>query len=239
MACLNKLGQVAAVCSLIGFLAACTTVKGFFPDKEKQYQYSYELPPLEVPPDLSASSLEGAPGQTGGALAASRETDEYAGSAYEQPAASPEDESPVRPSSGEAALDTVPRYSRLVLGDSQPAHIELDEPFPKAWLLVGKTLSRLELEVAEQNREEGVYRLIYSADEGKKYEDRGLWGDLTSFFKSDEASEEHEYQVKLDEKEGMTRIVMLDENGAPLSKGVGLRLLQMIQGKIQALSAER
>src|SRR5690606_33531320 len=38
----------------------CSYVASLFPDKQKQYQYTTEIPPLEVPPDLSISTVSGA-----------------------------------------------------------------------------------------------------------------------------------------------------------------------------------
>ena len=43
-------------------LSGCTIVSGWFPDKQKQYLYSTDIAALEIPPDLTSSTIEGASG---------------------------------------------------------------------------------------------------------------------------------------------------------------------------------
>ena len=56
--CFLLLTALLLTCS--SWLTACSTIASLFPDKQKQYRYSSDLPPLEIPPDLTSSTLDGA-----------------------------------------------------------------------------------------------------------------------------------------------------------------------------------
>lgn len=40
------------------FFAGCSYIRGYLPDKQKDYHYSQEIPPLKVPADLSSNQFE-------------------------------------------------------------------------------------------------------------------------------------------------------------------------------------
>src|SRR5512137_952665 len=54
-----RLGRSLAVLCGAALVGGCSTISGWFPDKHKQYQYSTEIPPLEIPPDLTTSTIDG------------------------------------------------------------------------------------------------------------------------------------------------------------------------------------
>ncbi len=43
--------------AVLSSLSACSYVKSLFPDKEKDYQYTTEIPPLTLPADLKKSQM--------------------------------------------------------------------------------------------------------------------------------------------------------------------------------------
>ena len=51
-------------------VSACTYVKSLFPDKEKDYQYTTEIPPLIIPEDLKKSQIPSLSSSTPAAAAA-------------------------------------------------------------------------------------------------------------------------------------------------------------------------
>ena len=79
---------------LAGALPACSTIKNYFPDKTKDYQYATELPPLQLPEHIKAEAkiqdrpvIAGSPYQTSAPI-----EDEQAGAspkAEEQETAKP------------------------------------------------------------------------------------------------------------------------------------------------------
>lgn len=44
---------------VLASVSACSTIKNWFPDKEKDYQYTVEIPPLNVPADLGKNDILG------------------------------------------------------------------------------------------------------------------------------------------------------------------------------------
>jgi outer membrane protein assembly factor BamC len=45
--------RYAVLIVLLAALQGCGYIKGLFPDKEKDYQYTTEIPPLQLPADLN------------------------------------------------------------------------------------------------------------------------------------------------------------------------------------------
>lgn len=199
-------------------LNGCSFISGLFPDKQKQYKYSTEIPPLEIPPDLDASTIEGVDSRSS-AVGRSVESDRYSASASEG------DKSEERPNVS----------ATLAQNTGDIPMIELEGSYAEAWNDVGKALGRLRLEVSDQNRSEGVY-YVYFSGEDKPYEDRGLLGDLGSFFSGSEAHAK-EYRVQLEDRQGVTVIYVLDQEGKPQSDGPGFELLKRLHQTLQSLGA--
>lgn len=199
---------------LVSMLAAC----GILPDRTKEYQYSQEIPPLEVPPDLSLSAMEQADAEARKRAAGtdSPMIDGTTGSAGPSAAAVPE----------------VPQSEQLPRGDDMPSHLVVNDPYPIAWRLVGKALARMDLEVTDRDRTTGYYYVLYEVPE----EEQSIWSSL-AFWKGDEPVEE-EYRIKLEDNEGKTEVFVLDDSGTPQSKGTGLELLKQIQEQIKTQPAD-
>lgn len=198
-------------------LSGCSFVAGLFPDKQKQYKFSTEIPALEIPPDLQASSIEGSENRP----EAGADGDRSGRSTASEGKSSLSDESANASSQATLAQNS----------DDIPL-IELEAPYAEAWNDVGKALGRLKLEVSDQNRSDGLY-YVYFREDDKPYEDRGLFGDLSSLFSGSETPAE-EYRVKLEDRQDVTVIYVLDNNGEPRREGRGLELLKRLH---QALSS--
>jgi len=198
-------------------LSGCSFVSGLFPDKQKQYKYSTEIPPLEIPPDLQASTIEGAD---------------------DRPAADEEKEQSDRDSPS-AETDAKPKKqpvgpsATLAQNSDDIPLIELEAPYAEAWNDMGKALGRLKLEVSDQNRSDGLY-YVYFSGEDAPYEDRGLLGDIGSFF-SGSGTPAKEYRVKLEGRRDVTVIYVLDQDGKPQTEGPGFELLKRLHQTLQSL----
>ncbi|MBM4200536.1 MAG: outer membrane protein assembly factor BamC [Gammaproteobacteria bacterium] len=211
------------LCSL--GLSGCSFLGSLFPDKQRQYQYTTEIPPLEVPPDLSMSTMSGARINRGagpaGALGATPDG--------EARAASP------APASGQGEPKTV----TLAQNTEDVPLIELSSPFAQAWSDVGRALGRLKIEVSDQNRSEGVYYVYYGGP-AKAYEDRGMWGDISDLF-SGGGDKAKEYRIKLEEhktaKRISTDVFLFDEEGQPVTGGPPLELLKKMHAQLIELAA--
>ena len=216
------------LCLLFG-LGGCGSI---LPDREKEYQYSSELPPLEIPPDLTGATSED-PMAT---------VPDASGTASLNELQQENDKEPVV-----LTVDTV----RFVELPGSSTHLEIDETFPRVWRIVGKALSRLELEVTDRNRSIGIYYFLYDdpeavedeeakeveeveevEDDGDDEDSGGLFDDLAEIFSDETKPKEVEFRAKLEEKDNTIRLILLDQFGQPQSEGTGLRLLKMIREKI-------
>lgn len=210
--------RLALVAGLAVSLPACSYFSGLFPDKQKQYRYSTELPDLEVPPDLLGSQIGGKDSYA--------ETDSP--TATETPATAP-----AKKRKAGKHLD-----QSVILAESSDdnaALIELTEAYPAAWNDVSRALGRLKVEITDQNQTDGVFYVYYGGQPPKKPEETGFWDDVKSVFhvESDQAKE---YRVKLIDKDVATLIKVLDEDGKGVSEGPGLELLKRIHKKLTTLN---
>jgi uncharacterized lipoprotein len=205
-------------------LSSCSYIASLFPDKQKQYRYSNELPDLEIPPDIGLPPPGAAErAEERGAERASARRDE----GEETPRARPAPRK--RPAPKSAANN-----STLAQGQGEAPLIEVEEAFAEAWDDANRALGRLELEVVDQNRSDGLYYVYYGGDGKKPRQETGLWSDIKSVFASDE-SKAREYRVKLVEKGDFTHIYVLDSEGKAVVEGQGLELLQRLHEKLQTL----
>jgi uncharacterized lipoprotein len=225
--------RVSFLLTLLGFLSACSVIAGLFPDKQKQYRYGKEIPALEIPPDLSSSSIEGA---RASARAKQRDVEEA-----EVPDAMAEEEPTARPSRRAAQPTPTPEPDRPPeKSESQsPAAgeatlIELEEPFSEAWNDVNRALGRLEVEVTDQNRSDGVYYVHYSTGKPANENSGGMWQGVKSWFGA-AAADGKRFQIKLEEHGKSTDIYVLEESGKSVTGGAGLDLLKRLSDKLQNL----
>lgn len=210
--------------SLALVLTGCSYIASLFPDKQKQYQYTTEIPALEVPPDLSISTVTGArwknpDGSTSGGprLPASAEPAESADT------------------SGDDSENKV----TLAQNTEDVPLIELVMPFTDAWNDVGRALGRMKIEISDRNRQDGVYYVYYGGPK-EKYQDKGVWDDISSLF-SGSPEGAQEYRVKLEEhktaKRVMTDVFLFDSDGQPVRQGAPLDLLKQLHQELQKMAA--
>ncbi|HWO99413.1 MAG TPA: outer membrane protein assembly factor BamC [Methylococcus sp.] len=117
------------LCALLTTASGCSYVAGLFPDKQKQYRYHSEIPPLEIPPDLTSTTIEGA--VAGGARDVAEKPAE--------PAEVPDPKSTLAEDLRDVPL------------------IEVEAPFDEAWRSVVRALGRAKIEVTDEDRSRGVF----------------------------------------------------------------------------------
>ena len=229
----NRLRALSIVtCSAIATtLTGCETVKSWFPDKQKEYQYISEIPALEVPPDLTSSTLDGAVG-------GNRQSWQSA-AAEEKPApASLREATP--PPGTEMTPETV---KELEAARSHPKPviaenlhdipvIEMQAPYDIAWAELSKALGRMRLEVIDQNKADGMLVVHYKKNH-QQYEDRGLIGDLQDMWNGGPAKT-GEFRIKVEPYKGSTSIFVLDSEGATTRGGEGFELLKELNEALQS-----
>jgi uncharacterized lipoprotein len=231
----SSFSQLLIIIGLALSMSACSWIGGLFPDKQKQYRYSSELPDLEVPPDLSPASQVGKKASSKGA------EDLVAGEKFIATASNPD--APIKTGAAESADKPASKRgpvkhsgSTVTLAESSEntALIELSESYPEAWNDVSRALGRLKVEITDQNRSDGVFYVYYGGQAPKKPEDASMWDGVSSFFKG-ESDKAEEFRVKLDDKGDVTNIRVLNKDNKTQSEGLGLELLKKLHKKLTTL----
>ena len=232
--------KTALLGGVVFSLTACSYIADWFPDKQKQYRYTNELPDLEIPPDLTDLKSEGKGSDTPNS---SRRSQNAQGK-YSADKVSTDADNQTKPTQSDAASRAGKKHKPVKHNDSSvtlaenmenAALIEMQEPYEEAWNDVGRALGRLKIEVTDQNRSDGTYSIYYGGKTPKKNdEDSSFWDGITSTLSSDK-DKTKEYQIKLEDKEQVIDMYVLDQDGKKVSKGPGLELLKRLHKKLIAL----
>ncbi len=211
-----KLYRLSITLLIILNLSACSYVQGYFPDKQKDYQFTTEIPPLTIPEDLTKQSTKKTLATNSG------QPDSQQNAGVETVPVS-------APDSADKGEDI---YIDLVEFSGGATRIRIEDNINSVWRLVGKALSRQSIEITDRNEADKVYFVQYDPD-FKKVEDGSLWDEALFLFGTD-PSQEQEFRVVLIENDTLTEILVLDENDKPLSEGAGFKLLNTLYKTIKA-----
>lgn len=235
---LFSLLKTALLGSVIVALPACSMIGDMFPDKQKNYRYSSELPDLEIPPDLDS------PSDDSNKIGSSKQTHSLQDTYSANDATSNTD---AKTKSAKADTSTQSKGKKhkpvshndnnvtLAQNLENAALIEIQEPYEEAWNDVGRALGRLKLEISDQNQSDGVYYVYYGGVPPKKPgEETSFWDDVGSLFSSD-ADQAKEYRIKLEDKDSTTNVYVMDQEGKAISDGAGLGLLKRLHKKLITL----
>lgn len=211
----TKIGRFIIIAAVLANVPACSYVKSLFPDKEKDYQFTTEIPPLTLPADLGKDSVLNTPVAAPVAEAA----DDTA----------PADE----PAETEPVVERKLIQVELVKADDGVSRLRIGVPLARAWRMVGKALSRHTIEVTSRNQEEGLMHVQYDPDEQAAEDDDSIQGEI-SFFLEGFGIHEKEYVVKLAGSKQQTEVMVTDKEQKPLAEGPGLKLLTLLYDTIKA-----
>jgi len=209
-----KIGRFIVIAAVLANLPACSYVKSLFPDKEKDYQFTTEIPPLTLPADLGKNSIINTP-----VAAPVVETAEEV---------APADE----PVEAEPAVERKLIQVEMVKSDEGANRLRIGAPLTNAWRMVGKALSRNSIEVTSRNQEEGLLHVQYDPD-AKVVEDGSFLDEIAFVFSGFESGEK-EYVVKLTGNKQQTEVMVMDKEQKPLTEGSGLKLLTLLHDTIKA-----
>lgn len=218
-------------------LTACSTVKSWFPDKEKDYQYTSEIPPLTIPADLGKNYHVGSANVTPAVTPLSIHSDANVLALTPKPLTEPL-KSDKNPLADNPVINQEPVQSKLIAVDLLPNvnsahHLRLGVSAEKAWRIVAKALSRQSIEVTERDQTNGLFSIQYDADE-QQIADGSYWDELVFIFKGFQ-SNDRAYQLKLTEDNQQTDVIVLDGITAqPLADTASLNLLTLLQKTIKA-----
>ena len=237
---LNSCLKTALLGGAVISLTACSMIGDMFPDKQKQYRYSSELPDLEIPPDLSSPNSDSRDSDSAspvkhsqtasGKYSANKDAGDAGGDAKSVKADSSSQK-------GKKHKPVKHNDSSVTLAQNteNAALIEIQEPYDEAWNDVGRSLGRLKIEITDQNRSDGVYYVYYGGVPPKKQgEETSFWQDLGSVFGSNK-DQAKEYRIKLEDKDNTTNVFILDQESQAISDGPGLELLKRLHKKLITL----
>ncbi len=194
-------------------LSACSKVKGYFPDKEKDYQLTSEIPALVIPEDLTSQAINTSPTIETPRLETKKDSQ-----TVESKQAQPEQKKPSI-------------YVELIEYTGGATRIRVEDSIDRSWRTVGKALSRHSIEIINRNELERIYYVQYDPD-FKEVKDGSLWDEALFIFGADPAKEQ-EFRVRLAENGSLTEIIVLDKSDRPLSTGPGLKLLKLLYQTIK------
>ncbi len=220
-------------------MVGCSYVTDLFPDKQKNYRYSSELPDLEIPPDMSA------PGSDADAPSLVKHSQSAKGKYSVDSSETENTTAQTKPVKADASSQTKGKKHKsvkhsdnnvtLAQNMENAALIEIQEPYEEAWNDVGRAIGRLKIEISDQNRSDGLYYVYYGGTAPKKPgEETSFWDDVGSVFSSD-TDQAHEFRIKLEDKDTTTNVYIMDQEGKAISDGLGLELLKKLHNKLTTL----
>ena len=191
---------------------SCSSVKPYFPDKQKDYRYSQEISPLRLPEDLTERKAVVPVEPT--IVSENPEPQDFS--------QEPKQDKKYRQSQLGGKRGRV----ELVGFDGGALRLIIYEPLKRTWYIVGKALSRQAVEVTERNQAAGSYTIQFDPDK-KEIEDGSLWNEFEFFFGEDK-HQDQKFHIILAEDGPRTEVVVTDEQGNPQSEGSGLGVLFML-----------
>ena len=222
-----------------GLFSACSSIKEAFPDKEKDYQFTTEIPRLTLPGDLANPS--------GQVTAPPASTERRPEPVEETKPGTPEEELKAAaknaPTEAEAAepqatmIDPKSVTVELLESSNKISYLRINTPFLQAWRIVSKGFSRQSIEVSERNQTDKTFTVQYDPDE-KPVSD-GSYMDEINFMLHGFQGNEKEYQLKLVETNQQTDVIILNDQQQPFSDEASLKLLKVLQKSMKANLAGR
>jgi len=203
-------------------LSACNMIRGYFPDKEKDYQLSRELPPLKIPTDIASKELEKKP------LSKPSEDTETVAVIGEIVKAAPvsSGETAAKPIVVTEQKTTEATYVQLVKFSNGETRLQTNKPVAMFWRMVSKALTRKLIEITARDQANVEFTVQYDPNE-TDFKDETIWDEFDFLFAKDHSLEKP-YHIKLLAKDKITELVVLDEQDKPLSEGGGLSLLKLL-----------
>lgn len=221
--------------AVLGALSACSTIKEAFPDKEKDYQFTTEIPKLTVPSDLAKGTNLSSVSTI--AKPQSAEANETTANSTESKPTETETKPAENTASTESSSDDLPAIdpksitAELQESSSHISYLRINTPFLTAWRVVSKGLSRKSIEVSERNQADKIFTVQYDPNE-KTVEDGSVMDEI-SFMLHGFQGNEKEYLLKLVENNQQTDVVILNQEQKPTADEGGIKLLKVLQQSIK------
>lgn len=245
----NRIG-IVLIGTVTVVLAGCSYLQSFFPDKERDYQYTTEIPMINYPAelrknqptngtsDVASSAVKNERSEAGTTISNPEQPPvnnaPSDNAAEATPSASPDtlSSTPVTPADeadGQDAISSV----EIIKYDDGESRLRLGAGYSKTWRAVNKALSHKTIEVTERNHDKAQITIQYDPDE-KKAKDEGFMDEITFIFHGINTNEK-EYVLKLEQHDQQTDVIVLNEEHLPLlNDDAALRLLKVLADTIKA-----
>jgi outer membrane protein assembly factor BamC len=220
---------------LVCSLSACSTIKSWFPDKERDYQFTSEIPELIVPEDLKHKNMASLSRPAPASPAAETQTsaDAVTTEVHAAPIESSTTESKSSAPTDQTATETQTAAS-IANGASS---LQIDQAKVPATRLVGRALTRQKLEVTERNVDKGFFYVKFDPDAAKVSDD-GFFDELNFMF-GDDPSQEQEYRITVHGlSPQMSEVIIADNEGKLLSTPAANALLKLITEGINQVESQ-
>lgn len=218
--------NIAIITLLLLNLTACSMFAGFFPDKEKDYQLSTELPPLKIPTDIANKALTKK-------LPRKQSEDNEAVAVMGEVVKA----APAKAGTTASAISTEPqkieplRVELVKFADGE-TRLQINKSVAMSWRMIGKALTSKGIEITARDQANAEFAVQYDPNESD-YKDNTFLDELGFVFDEDH-NQEKPYHIKLLPRDKNAEVVILDEQGKPLSDGSGLSLLKLLATTLQA-----
>ena len=235
-----KTGLLIIAATALLNVSGCSYVKTLFPHKEKDYQYTTEIPPLILPEDLKKShipSLTTATPSTPISSNTNAPVEDTAAIASEPTPATNESLAPVGTAETEPALPNTAITVERIKATEAENRLRINVSFINAWRMVNKALSRKAIEVTERNQEAKQITVQYDPDE-QTPKDESLWDEAVFMFRGIQSNEQT-YLLKLEENNQQTDITVADKDQQLLSDVASIKLLTLLENTIKADLAKK
>jgi outer membrane protein assembly factor BamC len=231
--------QRGTILLLVAFnLSGCSTLQSWFPDKEKDYQFTTELPPLVIPPDLiqkPSLSTRSAPVE----LSQSKITKvvepvtrvKEVVKTVAPVTTSAIETTPAlivnRPTLADAETELSRNEIQISLTHENTPTLNLNVPSIRAWRIVGKALSRSNIEVTNRNQDSGQIQIQVADLKPKTEVEKSLLDNAFSIFDGF-VNNETSYVLKFHEANEKTALTVLNTELQPLTDGTDNKLLTIL-----------
>lgn len=131
-----------------------------------------------------------------------------------------------------------PQARASLVKDANNAYVRVDESFDRAWRRVGLALDRVGFTVEDRDRSQGLYfvRYVDQAQEAKSKSaaEKGFISRLFSFGSSDDKTKSAQrYRISVKGDGGVSRVSVLNNEGAPESSRVADRILGLLSEQLR------
>jgi outer membrane protein assembly factor BamC len=224
----RKLVTLILTTSVLLNISGCTYIKSLFPDKEKDYQYTNEIPPLVLPDDLKREQVVTLspiieapvelknPVQSEGSTSQPKQT-----SLTNSEGNEPNVKNPLNEKDPAKKLQIV----------EQEHLFELNTPATIAWRYINKALSKKAIEIIKRNQETQVFTVHYDPEE-QKVVDESYWQKAISLFDGLEPKNDI-FHIKLHETNlQSTQVFIVDDQDKTLTDPNSIQLLNVIKNTL-------